>query len=95
MNLKGPLLSSGGVTYLFTILNRTSLWPELSSLVGSRGLEFLQRLPQTVGPNLRPPSGLVERFHRSLKTSLHAQMAGPDWFDHLPLVMLGLPSIPQ
>ena len=31
--------------------------PELSSLVESWGLEFLQRWPWTLGPNSRPPSG--------------------------------------
>ena len=35
-------------------------------------------------------NGLVDRFYRSLKTSLHARLAGSDCFDHLPLVMLGL-----
>ena len=37
-------------------------------------------------------NSLVERFHRSLKSSLRARLASPDWCDHLPLVMLGLPS---
>ena len=32
-------------------------------------------------------------FHCSLKTSLCARLAGPDWYDHLLLVMLGLRSI--
>ena len=32
----------------------------------------------------------MDRFHLSLKTSLCARLAGPDWFDHLSLVMLGL-----
>ena len=39
-------------------------------------------------------NGLVERFHRSLKTSLRARLADSDWFDHLPLVMLGLWTTP-
>ena len=30
-----------------------------------------------------------------MKTSLHACLAGPDWFDHLPLVMLGFWTTPQ
>ena len=33
---------------------------------------------------------LVERFHRSLKTTLQARLADPYWFDYLPLVMLEL-----
>ena len=32
----------------------------------------------------------MEHFHCSLKTSQRACLAGPDWFDHLPLVLLGL-----
>ena len=35
-------------------------------------------------------NGLVERFHRCLKDALRARCAGPDWFNHLPWVMLGL-----
>ena len=37
----------------------------------------------------------MERFHLSLKTSLQAQLAGPDWVDHLPLVLLGLHPVPR
>ena len=36
-------------------------------------------------------NGPVKGFHCSLKISLQARLAGPDWFDHLPLVMLDLP----
>jgi hypothetical protein len=32
----------------------------------------------------------VERFHRRLKNSLRVQLAGSDWLDHLPWVLLGL-----
>jgi transposase InsO family protein len=32
----------------------------------------------------------VERFHRRLKDSLRARLAGGDWPDHLPWVLLGL-----
>ena len=62
------------------------LWEVLCSLLNiicSRTTSFQ---PQS--------NSLVERFHCSLKTSLCAQLAGPDWFDHLPLVMLGLHSVP-
>ena len=33
---------------------------------------------------------MIERFHRSLKSSLQARLAGSDWVNHLLLVMLGL-----
>jgi len=38
---------------------------------------------------------MVERFHRSLKSSLRARLAGSDWFSHLPLVLLGLRATPK
>ena len=38
---------------------------------------------------------MVERFHRSLKSSLQARLAGSDWFSHLPLVLLGLRATPN
>ena len=38
---------------------------------------------------------LLERFHCSLKNSLRGRLAGADWFDHLPLVMLGLQTTPS
>nr|VZI08200.1 unnamed protein product [Spirometra erinaceieuropaei] len=37
-------------------------------------------------------NGTVERFHRQLKTTLRAADDPKDWTDHLPLVLLGLPS---
>ena len=30
-----------------------------------------------------------------MKTSIRVRLAGPDWFDHLPLVMLGLRTTPR
>ena len=38
---------------------------------------------------------MIEQFHRSLKTSLRARLASSDWVAHLPLVMLGLRSLPK
>ena len=40
-------------------------------------------------------NGLVERFHHRLKVSLRARLSGTDWFNHLPLVLLGLRSVPR
>ena len=37
-------------------------------------------------------NGLVERFHRRLKDSLRARLAGSDWVIHLPWVLLGIRS---
>ena len=40
-------------------------------------------------------NGIIERFHRSLKSSLQARAADSDWVSHLPLVLLGLRSVPK
>ena len=40
-------------------------------------------------------NGLVECFHRQLKVSLRARLAGSDWFYHLPLVLIGLRNVPR
>ena len=38
---------------------------------------------------------MIERFHCSLKSALQPRLAGSDWFFHLPLVLLGLRTIPK
>ena len=38
---------------------------------------------------------MIERFHRSLKSSLRARLAGQDWVQHLPLVLLSLQTNPK
>jgi transposase InsO family protein len=40
-------------------------------------------------------NGAVERFHRRLKDSLRARLAGAEWPQHLPWVMLGLRAAPR
>ena len=40
-------------------------------------------------------NGMVERFHRQLKDSLRARLAGTDWLSHLPWVLLGLRATPK
>ena len=40
-------------------------------------------------------NGMIERFHRSLKVSLRARAAGSKWVQHLPLVLLGLRTVPK
>ena len=40
-------------------------------------------------------NGMLEKFHRSLKTALYTCLAGSDWFLHLPLVLLDLWSAPK
>ena len=37
-------------------------------------------------------NGLVERFHRHLKTGLKALLADSNWVNDLPIVLLGIPA---
>ncbi len=40
-------------------------------------------------------NGLVERFHRHLKSALRARLEGPNWIDALPWVLLGIRTAPK
>ena len=40
-------------------------------------------------------NGMVERFHRTMKASLIAWLAGPNCFDGLPAVLLGIRTFPK
>ena len=40
-------------------------------------------------------NGLVERFHRHLKSALRARLTGPNWIDELPWVLLGIRTSPK
>ena len=65
----------------------SSVWSPLCRFLG------IVHSPTT---SFHPQSnGIVERFHPQLKVSLCACLAGTDWFHHLPLVLLGLRSIPR
>ena len=38
---------------------------------------------------------MVERAHRQLKDALRSRLAGNDWYEHLPWVLLGLHAAPK
>ena len=60
----------------------SSMWTGVCSVLGISASTTTSFHPQS--------NGMVERFHRSLKSSLRARLAGSDWFSYLPLVLLGL-----
>ncbi|BHF61005.1 hypothetical protein SprV_0100397500 [Sparganum proliferum] len=62
----------------------STLFRDLTSLLGTNGIRTTAYHPQA--------NGLVERFHRQLKTSLMAQPDPSRWSDHLPLMLSSLLS---
>ena len=65
----------------------SAVWSEVCSVLGISHIQTTSYHPQS--------KGMIERFHRSLKSSLRARLAGSDWVNHLSLVMLGLRSSPE
>ena len=127
MDLVGPLPPSEGHSYIFTIVDRFSRWPEAIPLrdstakscvqallrtwvtrfgvpdhiISDRGAQFTgalwHELHHLLGIHVHQTTsyhpqanGLVERFHRQLKGALRARLTGPEWMDHLPVVLLGI-----
>ena len=60
----------------------SSLWHALMNLLDTTRHRTTSYHPQA--------NGLVERFHRHLKGGLKARLAGPNWVDELPIVLLGI-----
>ena len=125
IDIVGPLPSSQGYSYLLTMMDRTTSWPELATLssisaescvcaflatwvsrfgvpaiiTSDRGAQLTSSIWASLGisvsttTSFHPQSnGLIERFHRSLKAALRSRLASSAWFQHLPLVLLGLRS---
>ena len=132
IDLVGPLPSSKGHTYLFTMIDRFSRWPEVfpltdittkscvrafiegwvsrfgapSLVTSDRGAQFVSQVWRGVCEILQikhnlttayhpQANGMIERFHRSLKAALRARCTNEHWFDDLPLVLLGLRTVPR
>ena len=60
----------------------SGLWSELMKLLGIQRHRTTAYHPQA--------NGLVERFHRHFKEGLKARMAGNNWVNELPIVLLGI-----
>jgi len=65
----------------------SSIWAGVCRVLGISASQTTSFHPQS--------NGMIERFHRSLKSSLRARAADSDWVLHLPLVLLGLRSVPK
>ena len=61
---------------------QSDLWHSLTNLLVATHLPITAYHPQA--------NGLVERFHRHLKTGLKAGLTGSNWVDELPIVLLGI-----
>jgi len=129
VDLVGPLPVSQGMTYLFTIIDRFTRWPEAiplpdahatscaqallqhwisrfgvpTEITSDRGRQFTSTLWSELGTLLGiktnnttayhpQANGMVERFHRQLKSALKARTTTPNWYAELPLVLLGIRS---
>lgn len=62
----------------------SELWGELHRMLGIKANTTTAYHPQA--------NGMVERFHRQLKSSLEARCNNPQWMDELPFVLLGIRS---
>jgi transposase InsO family protein len=65
----------------------SSLWTRLCKQLGVQRQLNTTYHPQT--------NRMVERVHRQLKDALRARLAGAQWAQHLPWVLLGLCAVPK
>ena len=65
----------------------SQLWEALARLLGIRLHRTTAYHPQA--------NGLVERFHRHLKSALRARLTNPSWTQELPWVLLGIRTAPK
>ena len=129
IDLVGPLPPSSDCTYLLTMIDRFTRWPEAvpisnitaetvakafvatwvarfgvpHTLTTDRGSQFESALWRSLMKFLGTDrvrttayhpaaNGLVERFHRQLKTALRSSSNPQRWTEELPLILLGIRS---
>ena len=101
-DMKAPTVAKAYVTHW---VSRMGVPADMTS---DRGVQFVSRLWQAMseylGTQLHPTTayhpqanGLVERWHRTLKSSIIARIeaAGSNWVDQLPWILLGLRITPK
>jgi len=65
----------------------SQLWTDIACLLGTTLHHTTTYHPQC--------NGLVERFHRHLKSALKSRLTGANWLDDLPWVLLGIRTAPK
>ena len=75
------ITSDGGRQFI------SQLWNELAINLGIHTKNTTYFHPQC--------NGIIERFHRQLKASLKAKLNNSNWVDELPLILLGIRSVPK
>ncbi|XP_023341697.1 uncharacterized protein LOC111711545 [Eurytemora carolleeae] len=102
VDIVGPLPSSQGLSYLLTMIDRTTRWPEvvrLSSISAESCVcAFISTWISRFGVPAVLTSDRGSQFTSSIWNgvcSVLGRLAGSDWFSHLPLVLLGLRATPK
>ena len=65
----------------------SQLWSSVAQFLGTQLHHTTAYHPQS--------NGIVERFHRHLKSALRARLSGPSWTMDLPWVLLGIRTAPR
>ena len=126
LDIVGPLPMSHGKTYILTMIDRKTRWPEAvpigsitaeniakhlvdtwfsrygipDNIITDQGTQFEGSLFKVLSDAFGfkhihttayhpQANGMIERFHRSLKTSLRCLSISANWSLSLPLVLLG------
>ena len=98
LRLSFALIYSFSTGLLVSVFPLISLQIEDLNLPHNYGVTYHSFLaPNTIAPQAYHPqaNGLVERFHRHLKSALRARLKGPRWIYELPWVLLVIRTSPK